>query len=361
MRILVFLSHPAQFFFYKNMILNLNNTNHKVFVLVKSKDILTKLLDEQNIDYYNILPKKRGESTLEIIRSLIIRDFKILKFGITNKIDIYMGSDASLAHVARLTGRPCITTLEDDFDVIKNLAKLTYPFTNQILAPSICKVGKWQHKKIGYDGYMKLAYLHPNWFTPCRDKVHLSSNRYFLIRLSGLKAHHDKGIKGISDKLLDQIIQKLSPYGHVYISSEIQLPVKYKMFELNCNISNIHHYLFYADIIICDSQSMSVESAVLGTPSIRISSFKGRISVLEELEEKYNLTFGFQPNEVTNILNQIDQLLKYPNLKNEFALRRKKMLSDKIDVTAFLLWIIEDYPESVRIMKEKPNYQYNFK
>jgi len=32
--------------------------------------------------------------------------------------------------------------------------------------------------------------------------------------------------------------------------------------------------------------------------------------------------------------------------------KRKRMLSDKIDVTAFMIWFIEKYPESVDIMKE---------
>jgi len=37
------------------------------------------------------------------------------------------------------------------------------------------------------------------------------------------------------------------------------------------------------------------------------------------------------------------------------------MLKDKIDVTAFLVWFIENWPESFNIMKENPDYQYRFK
>jgi hypothetical protein len=37
------------------------------------------------------------------------------------------------------------------------------------------------------------------------------------------------------------------------------------------------------------------------------------------------------------------------------------MLKEKIDVTAFLVWFIENYPESVRIMREDPDYQEKFK
>ena len=50
-----------------------------------------------------------------------------------------------------------------------------------------------------------------------------------------------------------------------------------------------------------------------------------------------------------------------PGLKSEWKKRKEKMLSEKIDVTAFMVWFIENYPESVGIMKEKPDYQYKFK
>ncbi len=49
------------------------------------------------------------------------------------------------------------------------------------------------------------------------------------------------------------------------------------------------------------------------------------------------------------------------NLKEEFQIRRQKMLADKIDVTAFLVWFVENYPNSAKVMKENPDYQFNFK
>jgi hypothetical protein len=49
------------------------------------------------------------------------------------------------------------------------------------------------------------------------------------------------------------------------------------------------------------------------------------------------------------------------NLKEEWQKRSEKMLSEKIDVTAFMVWFIENYPESVKVMKENPEYQYRFK
>ena len=60
-------------------------------------------------------------------------------------------------------------------------------------------------------------------------------------------------------------------------------------------------------------------------------------------------------------MEKIDDLIKIPNLKDLFQKRRQKMLKDKINVTAFMIWFVENYPESVKIMKENPDYQYRFK
>jgi hypothetical protein len=45
----------------------------------------------------------------------------------------------------------------------------------------------------------------------------------------------------------------------------------------------------------------------------------------------------------------------------EFQKCHKKMLLEKIDVTAFMTWFINSYPKSVEIMKENPDYQYRFR
>ena len=38
-----------------------------------------------------------------------------------------------------------------------------------------------------------------------------------------------------------------------------------------------------------------------------------------------------------------------------------KMLSEKIDVTAFWAWFMENYPESADVMKKDPDFQHRFK
>ena len=119
--------------------------------------------------------------------------------------------------------------------------------------------------------------------------------------------------------------------------------------------------LYCSDLCIGDSQTMAAEAAVLGTPSIRFNDFVGELGYLEELEHKYNLTYGIKTSNPEKLFEKIDELLAIPNLKETWQKRREKMLSEKIDVTAFMVWFIENYPKSVSVMKANPDYQYKFK
>lgn len=55
------------------------------------------------------------------------------------------------------------------------------------------------------------------------------------------------------------------------------------------------------------------------------------------------------------------KLLCDPVLESEIKKNHVKFMANKIDVTSFMIWFIENYPSSLKIMKENPDYQYNFK
>jgi len=117
----------------------------------------------------------------------------------------------------------------------------------------------------------------------------------------------------------------------------------------------------FSDLFIGDSQSMAVESAILGTPNIRFNSFAGQVGVMKELEEKYHLIIGISSEKPDVLLETIDKFLNTPDISTEYKRNRKKLIQDKIDVTQFMTWFVENYPDSRRIIKNDPNYQYNFK
>lgn len=366
MKILIQIGHPAQFHFYKNAINQWITNGHSVKLLIKNKDILEALVEKSGFDYVNFERKVyKKSSKIDLLRMVASRSYAFLCQLLQYCPDIVISPDPILARICRVFKAKFIAVSEDDYAVIKNLADLLFPVSDAILAPQVCDFSLWQSKKIDYEGYMKLAYLHPNQFTPNKTLVykHISNSKpYIIIRLVSLMAHHDKAINGIDNDLLDKIIEKIKSRGYnIYISSEKSLPPKYRQFASGFPIEHIHHLMNYASLLICDSQSMAVESAMLGVPSLRFNDFAGRIGVLEELEHKYGLTYGITTNYPQKLFEKVEELLAMPNLKEEFQRRRQAMLADKIDVTAFLVWFIENYPESAKIMKENPDYQFKFR
>ena len=184
---------------------------------------------------------------------------------------------------------------------------------------------------------------------------------YFVLRFNSFKAHHDVGVEGISVENKDRLLNLLLEHGKVFITTENDIDEKFKQFQIKIPPHKIHSFIYYSSMLIGDSQTMTSEAAVLGIPSIRSNSFVGKISYIEEEEHNYGLTYGFKPNDPDKMFSKINELLRMTGLKEEWQKRRQKLLADKIDVTAFLVWFVENYPESVNVMRENPDYQYRFK
>lgn len=360
--ILIQLNHPAHFHLFKNTIKSLRDSGNKVFISIKNKEILKDLLADE--DYYVLSDMYRKNNTYSIIKGIIKRDILFYKLVKKLKPDILMGTSPEIGHLRKFVTTPAIFLGEDDVNLSKvmYLVALTcYPFFDCIVSPYCVNNGIWKSKTVFYDGFQKLAYLHPNHFTPNRDKVEVEPNsKYYILRFSGLNAYHDSGISGISDQTAKRIIEILSKHGQVLISSERQLIKEFEKYRFKGDLNNMHHYLAFADLFIGDSQTMAAEAGLLGTPFIRYNDFVNRISYLNEIEKKYQLGFGIKTGDEELLIDKILELINNPNLKEIFHKRKQTLLNDKIDVTAFLVWFVENYPESVKVMKENPEYQYTF-
>jgi uncharacterized protein len=362
MRILFYLGHPAHFQLFKNIINSLSG-NNEVLILTKKKDILDELLNKSGFAYKNILPEGRKDSKYHIALGLIKRDYRMFKFCLKNRPNIMIGTSPEICHVGKILNIPSINVNEDDASAVPLYAKICYPFATDILTPESCNNGKWDNKSLKYNSYHELAYLHPSVFKP-DEKILIKYNLktpFFVLRFSALNAYHDRGVKGIHQELGLRIIEKLNLRGNIYITSERKLDWEFEKYRLKINPLDIHHILSYAEMYIGDSQTMAAESAILGVPSLRFNDFVGKLGYLEELEHKYQLTFGFKTDDSKCLLKKIDELLNLGNARKTWSENRDKMLQEKIDITKFFVWFIENYPKSRVIMKNSPEYQYNFK
>lgn len=354
MKIFIDIGHPAHVHYFKNLISRLSQKGHQFIITARDKDIAHFLLNKYNIGYY---PRGRGaDSFLGKILYLIRADINLLKIAIKEKPDLFLSFGSPYcAQVSSVMGKPHIAI--DDTENA-HLGQFLYrPFTDCILTPD-CFNNDFGDKHLRFPSYMELAYLHPNLFQPddsVLKKLGVNKNEMFtIIRFVGWGAVHDAGHHGISLENKIKVANTLSKYSKVFISSEMALPDELKEFSIDIPVEKMHDALAFASLFYGESATMASEAAVLGTPAIYLDN-DGR-GYTDEQERKYGLVYNYSESEEDQIasIKKAEELFKNWDEKHWNA-KREKLLKDKIDLSTFLVWFIENYPESRADLSETPS------
>lgn len=356
MRILIDIGHPAHIHYFRNLIEIMESNGHSFIITARNRKYVPELLDHYGLDYY--LRGKGSNNILGKLLNIPITDYEIYKVAKNFKPDIFLASKSIyIAHVSKLFKKPCIVI--SDTEVSDYEDKLALPFINSIITPN-CFNKNFGEKHIRINTYFELNYLHRKYYSP-NDKV-LSYlglgkyEKYIIVRFVKWGASHDVGQSGISFALKNKLVRELSKSFKVFVSSEGDLPEEFKTYQLNIPYYCMHDALAFTTLLVGEGATMASECAMLGTPAIYVNSLTA--GTLEE-QEDYGLIYGFRNSE--GVMDKASELLKTLNIKQKWQHRRQRMLSDKIDVTAFMVWFVENYPSSVNIMKDNPDYQYRFK
>jgi len=101
-------------------------------------------------------------------------------------------------------------------------------------------------------------------------------------------------------------------------------------------VHQIHHVLAFASLYVGEGATIASESAVLGVPAVYINTLKlGYINMLEG----YGLVK--QTTDTEEALQQSLEWLSDAAAKEKCAAARERLLSDKIDVTDYIVDTIE--------------------
>lgn len=367
MKILIDIGHPAHVHFFKNLIWNLEKKNHQVLVTVIDKEVAVELLLAYNIKHIVVgkMRSKRHKLVLEWLK----RDYEIVKIAKKFNPDILMGiANPCISHSAKILKKRAI--IFDDTDHASFSHRITYPFADIIITPSSFKkyIGR---RQITYSGYHELAYLHPKYFTPdpsVLDEIGVSQDdNIFLIRFAAFNASHDKKSGYFKKEYLLPLIQKLEKKGKVIITSERKLDGWLQKYQCKLPPDKYHDLLYFSKMYIGEGSTSAEEAAILGVPSIHferlvingeVTGISQFIGVIDELQNKYGLLYSFYNEE--SLLKKVDEILLDPiESKKNWMLNRNKMLRDSVDLTEFMLWIIENYPSSYeKLRREHSNIYY---
>ncbi len=358
MNILIDIGHPAHVHYYRNLATGLEAKGHKVFWSVKDLVPAKKLLDYYGFTYL-VLPSKKDGLLGKIINQ-IKYDILILKFCRKHRIDMAIGTSVTIAHVSRISKVKSVVFDDDDDAVQPLVTKYVQPFADTVVSPDVLRGKRKRTDTVYYPGYHELAYLHPKRFSPdpevLKEAGLMPGEPFFIMRFNVFKAHHDVGIQGLSLEQKLQLISILKPHGKILITTERDIEPELQEYQLKISPEKAHSLMSFAKIFLGDSQTMTSEAAVMGVPSLRCNSFAGRIAYLEEEEKKYGLTYAFLPSGFDQLLVRLDEMLSTTGLQEEWHRRRQKMLNDKIDVTSFWLWFVENYPESIKKTEDNTNF-----
>ena len=356
MRILIDIGHPAHVHLFKNFAWKMQEKGHKILFTCRDREFLLRLLQVYGFIYENF--GRHYKSIGGKIQGLIKNELQMFNTAIQFKPDLFLSHGSAIAaFTSFLLHKPHIS-FEDTFNMEQ--VRLYLPFTDVVLT------GDYPHpslgrKEIKYPGYHELAYLHPNVFTPNENvlkELGVEKNeKYALIRFVAWNATHDIGHRGFSKEKKIKLVTELSKYIKVFISSEGDLPEELKEYQIKIKPENMHNALYYAQLLVGESATMASECAMVGTPAIYINN--SHFGSLDSQAE-YGLVHLFSEDELAqeHAIQKAIEIVSKPDIKNEYRERAQKMLENKIDVTSFMIWFVENYPESVKEVKS-PGFSFD--
>lgn len=354
MNILIDVNHPAHVHMFRCFAHEMIDRGHKVLFTTRDKEFEKKILDAERLPYVN-LGRKRDGKISRVLFNLQCA-WRVWCIARRFKADLLLSHGSIVAaHVARLLGKPAIA-FEDTFNMEQ--VRLYLPFTSVVLTSD------YDHqihseKVIKYPGYNELLYMHPKRFTPMtREEVERllgigASMRYVLLRFVSWHATHDRGHKGISLEKKIEAVRQMSRYARVFISSEAELPSELAAYRLPTAPEMIGHVTAHATLVFGESATMVSEAAMLGVPGIYLDN-TGRLYT-QDLQERYGLCWCYSESledQSAAITKALEILAQDPAiLAVDMRKRAEKLMCEKIDVTGWLVWLVENYPSSVDVVR----------
>jgi uncharacterized protein len=354
MRIIIDIGHPAHVHLFRFFSDGMIAKGHEVLFTYRKKEHEEYLLQKLGFEAVS-LGKHRSSNAgklFSLITSVINMYFVARKF----RPDLFLSHGSLIAAQASWFSRKPHIALEDTGN--REQVRFYLPFTSVVLTSESFQ-DNYGPKQVRYNGFHELAYLHPNYFIvdqSFKKRLGLAEDeKLIIVRFISWNASHEKGIRGLSAAEKTDLVGAVSKYGKVFISSESALPGNLSSFLYPLAPETIHQAMANADLFIGEGATMASESCMLGTPAIYINS---QIAGTINAQVRYGLVFQFF--NYKGVTEKALEILLDPESKIKFHRKRDRLLDETIDLTRFLIWFIEGWPESFNIVKSDPDFQKRF-
>jgi len=277
MNIAIDILHISYWNFYKNIIDKLERNNHKVYILIRTRGPLLKVVRKEYAKHKNILITGCYYHGRKKIFLHILRIPVLLFFLIKYKIDV-VSSDGFFIGVASKVLRIPSIMHSDDFEYRLSY-KMTQLFSSVMVVPDVFP--RTSKKDFFYRGCKEYAYLGQKYFTPQKEIIKDilgKSKEYVFIRLISKSSLNYIGSIN-QNKIIKNLIKFFNQKGFkVLLSSEKECTDNQDdVIVLQPPIEGFHSILKYASFVISEGDTMAREAAVLGTPVIYLGGRKMKI------------------------------------------------------------------------------------
>ena len=364
MKILFVVNHPVDPYIVLHLARSIEKDGGEVlFAVIEKEGIIKAILDSYNLP--NILIGRTKKTLFsKILLSVIVVSRLIRIVRDFNPRIVFSPTSPYTSFALFFSNKPLICWADTE-SATRNI-KLSIWRANAILIPESFYKNINSKKVVRFNSYKELAYLHPNVFTPDDNILQglglTKEDKIILLRFSALRAMHDVGLKSVAEinpeKLLDFIETVEGKFNaKVLISvTERDLDSRFEKYKLRILPEKYVHLLAYCNIYIGEGTTTASEAGVLGVPWIALR--KIALGYLNDQEKNYDL--GKRMENLDYALSQAIDWLENPEIMSEWKVKRQKLLKDKIDLSSFLIWFVNNYPESLTIMQEDPDFQNRF-
>lgn len=341
MKILIDINHPAHVHYFRNFYKIMSAKGHEILFVSRNKEIEHRLLSSYGIPFIDRGKGKDGR--IGKILYMIYANFKVFKIARNFNPDLFLNFlHPYPSQVASFLNKPSFVFSDTEHASLHH--KLTVPFATKVFTPSCYRLDLGK-KHIRFEGYMELAYLHPNYFVPDKEILSIlgvnETEKFVIVRFVSWEAAHDFGHTGMTLDNKRKAVFEMAKYAKVFISAERELPEDLEQYRIQIPFEKMHDAIFFSSLLFGESATMASEAAVLGTSAIFLDN-NGR-GYTDEEERTYDLVYNFTEsiNDQERAIEKAIELLKNPDLEKDSKGKREKLLSEKLDTTQFMIREVE--------------------
>ena len=359
MKILTDLGHPKNVHVLKNLIPLLKQKGHEIHFVYREREHVKNLCSA-----FGLSGISRGAGASSIFGKFIYfikTDFQLLKLANEIKPDLLLSFGSPyLSVLGLLKKKPVIVFDDTEGDPLTQA--IYAPFSAAIVVPS-CFKKTLSRCQISFDGYYELAYLSPRYFQAnpsiLKELGLTVGEKFILLRFVSWHAVHDINHHGLSVEEKQELVASFSGLARVFISAEGELPDGLEALGLKTAPELIHQVMAHSALVFGEGATMAAEAAVLGVPTVYCSDL--RPGYIDDLEKRHGLLNAFFRSGFKEALAKGMEILQdRGEYRDGLAQKKDAMLAQSVDVSAFMSWFIDQFPESVEVLLADSRYAKRF-